>query len=46
VTGVNTQTVRGTASMTFTLEVSDAARLAPVLESVARVAGVRWARRR
>jgi GTP pyrophosphokinase len=46
VTGVNTQTLRGTASMTFTLEVSDAARLAPVLESVTRVAGVRWARRR
>ena len=46
VTGVHTQTLRGTASMTFTLEVSDAARLAPVLESVTRVAGVRWARRR
>jgi GTP pyrophosphokinase len=50
VTGVKTQTVRdaqgGTAWMTFTVEVIDAARLAQVLGSVARVTGVRSARRK
>jgi GTP pyrophosphokinase len=50
VTGVKTQTVRdaqgGTAWMTFTVEVVDAARLAQVLGSVARVTGVRSARRK
>ncbi|WP_280155739.1 bifunctional (p)ppGpp synthetase/guanosine-3',5'-bis(diphosphate) 3'-pyrophosphohydrolase [Piscinibacter sp. XHJ-5] len=50
VAGVKTQTVRdaqgGTAWMTFTIEVADAARLAQVLHLVGRVAGVRSARRK
>ncbi|MFN3295692.1 RelA/SpoT family protein [Caldimonas sp.] len=46
VIGVNTQTVRGTAWMTFTVEVADSARLAQVLGVVAQVPGVRQARRR
>ena len=50
VSGVKTQSVRdaggGTAWMTFTVEVADAARLSAVLGAVARVAGVRSARRR
>ncbi|MFO1270240.1 MAG: ACT domain-containing protein, partial [Rubrivivax sp.] len=50
VTGVHTQSVKdglgGTAWMTFTVEVADAARLSPVLAQVARVAGVRQARRK
>ncbi|MFN3417470.1 MAG: RelA/SpoT family protein [Caldimonas sp.] len=46
VIGVNTQTVRGTAWMTFTVEVADAARLSQVLGVVAQVQGVRQARRR
>lgn len=50
VTGVKTQTLRdaqgGTAWMTFTVEVADSARLAQVLGSVARVPGVRSARRK
>ncbi len=50
VTGVKTQTVKDargcTAWMTFTVEVVDSARLAQVLEQVARVNGVRSARRR
>ncbi|MBQ1765903.1 MAG: ACT domain-containing protein, partial [Aquincola sp.] len=50
VTGVHTQSVKhvrgGTAWMTFTVEVSDAARLAAVLGQVARVSGVRHARRK
>ncbi|WP_119154265.1 RelA/SpoT family protein [Caldimonas tepidiphila] len=50
VVGVQTQTVRdtrgGTARMTFTIEVSDSARLAQVLGQVAQVGGVRAARRR
>ncbi|MEF7615952.1 bifunctional (p)ppGpp synthetase/guanosine-3',5'-bis(diphosphate) 3'-pyrophosphohydrolase [Aquincola sp. MAHUQ-54] len=50
VTGVYTQTVKhvrgGTAWMTFTVEVSDAARLAAVLAQVAHVPGVRQARRK
>ena len=50
VTGVKTQTVRdaqgGTAWMTFTVEVADSARLAQVLHLVARVGGVRSARRK
>ena len=50
VTGVKTQTVRdaqgGTAWMTFTVEVADSARLAQVLQLVARVGGVRAARRK
>jgi GTP pyrophosphokinase len=50
VTGVKTQSVKdargGTAWMTFTVEVDDASRLGQVLAQVARVAGVRAARRR
>jgi GTP pyrophosphokinase len=50
VTGVRTQSVKyaqgSTAWMTFTVEVTDTARLAPVLALVARVPGVRAARRK
>jgi len=50
VTGVNTQSVKdvrgGTAWMTFTVEVADSARLAQVLAAVARIGGVRSARRK
>jgi GTP pyrophosphokinase len=48
VIGVHTQSAkdRSTAWMTFTVEVPDTARLAAVLAQVARVAGVRHARRR
>jgi GTP pyrophosphokinase len=50
VTGVHTQSVKDargvTAWMTFTVEVSDATRLAQVVAAVARVAGVRQARRK
>jgi len=48
VTGVHTQRARdgSTAWMTFTVELGDTARLAPVLAHVSRVAGVRQARRK
>ena len=50
VTGVKSSSVRdasgGTAFMTFTVEVADAARLAATLAQVCRVAGVRTARRK
>ncbi|MBL8342766.1 MAG: bifunctional (p)ppGpp synthetase/guanosine-3',5'-bis(diphosphate) 3'-pyrophosphohydrolase [Rubrivivax sp.] len=48
VTAVHTQSARdrSTAWMTFTVEVPDASRLSPVLALVARVAGVRHARRK
>jgi GTP pyrophosphokinase len=46
VIGVQTQSVKGTAWMTFTVEVADAARLGKVLGVVSGVAGVRSARRR
>ena len=48
VTAVHTQSARdrSTAWMTFTVEVADAARLVPVLAQVARVPGVRHARRK
>ena len=48
VTGVHTQSAkdRGTAWMTFTVEAADVGRLALVLAQIARVAGVRHARRR
>jgi GTP pyrophosphokinase len=50
VTGAQTQVSKGinggTAWMNFTIEVSDAARLAQVLAQVARVSGVRQARRK
>ena len=46
VIGVQTQSVKGTAWMTFTVEVADSGRLNKVLAIVAAVAGVRSARRR
>jgi GTP pyrophosphokinase len=46
VTGVQTQSIRGSAWMTFTVEVADSGRLAKVLGSVAELRGVRSARRR
>ena len=50
VTGVKTQSFKdasgGTARMTFTVEVADAARLAQVLGLVGRVSGVRSVRRK
>lgn len=46
VIGVQTQSVKGTAWMTFTVEVADSGRLARVLGIVAEVQGVRFARRR
>jgi GTP pyrophosphokinase len=46
VIGVQTQSVRGTAWMTFTVEVSNSGRLAKVLAIVAELTGVRSARRR
>lgn len=46
VIGVQTQTVKGTAWMTFTVEVADSQKLAKVLLLVDEVAGVRSARRR
>jgi GTP pyrophosphokinase len=46
VTGANTQNHRGTAFMTFTVEVPASDRLNAVLAQVAQVAGVRHARRK
>ncbi|WP_114969484.1 RelA/SpoT family protein [Rhodoferax ferrireducens] len=46
VIGVQTQSVKGTAWMTFTVEVSNSGRLAKVLAIVAELTGVRSARRR
>ncbi|WP_394754921.1 RelA/SpoT family protein [Rhodoferax sp.] len=46
VIGVQTQSIRGTALMTFTVEVSDAGRLHKVLGVVAELPGVKSARRR
>jgi GTP pyrophosphokinase len=50
VTGVHSQSVKdargSTAWMTFTVEMGDATRLAGVLAQVARVPGVRQARRK
>ena len=46
VIGVQTQSVKGTAWMTFTVEVADSGHLSKVLGVVGDVAGVRSARRR
>ncbi|QNN56027.1 bifunctional (p)ppGpp synthetase/guanosine-3',5'-bis(diphosphate) 3'-pyrophosphohydrolase [Diaphorobacter ruginosibacter] len=46
VIGVQTQSVKGTAWMTFTVEVADSGRLGKVLGQVSSVQGVRSARRR
>ncbi|HOE41394.1 MAG TPA: bifunctional (p)ppGpp synthetase/guanosine-3',5'-bis(diphosphate) 3'-pyrophosphohydrolase [Rhodoferax sp.] len=46
VTGVQTQSIKGIAWMTFTVEVSDSGRLHKVLGLVLELPGVRWARRK
>jgi GTP pyrophosphokinase len=46
VIGVQTQSLKGTAWMTFTVEIADSARLNKVLGLVAEVQGVRRAKRR
>ena len=46
VIGVQTQSIKGTAWMTFTVEVSDSGRMQKVLAIVAELKGVRSARRR
>ncbi|MCM2342180.1 bifunctional (p)ppGpp synthetase/guanosine-3',5'-bis(diphosphate) 3'-pyrophosphohydrolase [Rhodoferax sp.] len=46
VIGVQTQSIKGTAWMTFTVEVADSGRLHKVLGLVAELPGVRSARRR
>ena len=46
VIGVQTQSVKGMAWMTFTVELNDSAKLAKVLGSVKTIKGVRNARRR
>jgi GTP pyrophosphokinase len=46
VIGVQTQSVKGVAWMTFTVEIADSQKLAKVLMSVGDVRGVRSARRR
>jgi GTP pyrophosphokinase len=46
VIGVQTQSVKGTAWMTFTVEIADSQKLAKVLSIVDAVSGVRSARRR
>jgi GTP pyrophosphokinase len=46
VIGVQTQSIKGTAWMTFTVEVSESGRLAKVLGIVGELGGVRSARRR
>jgi GTP pyrophosphokinase len=46
VIGVQTQTVKGTAWMTFTVEIADSQRLGKVLATVGDVKGVTSARRR
>jgi GTP pyrophosphokinase len=46
VIGVQTSSVKGTAWMTFTVEVDNASRLAKVLSLVGEVSGVRRAKRR
>ncbi|MFZ4622766.1 MAG: RelA/SpoT family protein [Rhodoferax sp.] len=46
VTGVQTQSIKGVAWMTFTIEVADSSRLHKVLGLVGELPGVRWARRK
>jgi len=46
VTGVQTQSIKGTAWMTFTVEVADSGRLHKVLGLVAELPGVKSARRK
>jgi GTP pyrophosphokinase len=46
VVGAQTQTIKGVAWMTLTVEISDSGRLGKVLAAVAALSGVRTARRR
>lgn len=46
VTGLHSQSLKGSAWMSFTVEVADSTRLAQVLAAVCRIEGVRSARRR
>jgi GTP pyrophosphokinase len=46
VIGVQTQSIKGVAWMTFTVEVFDSGRLHKVLGLVSELVGVRWARRK
>jgi GTP pyrophosphokinase len=46
VIGVQTQSVKGTAWMTFTVEVAESGKLGKVLGTVSELSGVRSARRR
>ncbi len=46
VVGAQTQTIKGVAWMTLTVEISDSGRLGKVLATVAALSGVRTARRR
>jgi GTP pyrophosphokinase len=46
VIGVQTQSVKGVAWMTFTVEVTDATRVAKVMSAVSDVPGVQVVRRR
>jgi len=46
VIGVQTESVKSTAWMTFTVQVADAGKLAKVLAQVREISGVRSARRR
>jgi len=46
VIGVQTQSVRGVAWMTFTVEVTDATRVARVMSAVSDVPGVQMVRRK
>jgi GTP pyrophosphokinase len=46
VIGVQTQSIKGIAWMTFTIEVADSSRLAKVLSQVTELRGVQMARRR
>ena len=46
VVGVQTQSIKGVAWMTFTVEINDASKLEKVLKLVREVSGVRAARRR
>ena len=46
VTGVHTESMHGTAFMTFTVEMADTGRLSAVLNAVGHVAGVQSVRRR
>ena len=46
VIGVQTQSIKGIAWMTFTVEISDSSRLSKVLGQVTELRGVQMAKRR